>query len=404
MSHKKELIKNFISFGAVDILGLLIPIITMPILTRALGPSQYGVYMLLLTILYFGHTIIDYGTQYTSVRALAHQRNNPKEVSHIYQETQGLRIFLCLLYSVGAILYSLFLSFDNAVLYTTFASSTYLLGYAITPLWFYQGIGAVDRAMKVSLTIKVLNLLVIVFAVSSPCDFYIVMASLCMPMLFGGIYLSHLAYKKYHVPHPTFRLLRKSLYDGRDVFIGLLAPNLYNAIPTIALGSMFPPAEFAKFAIATRLASVIITLQNVVAKAIYPVIAILKESQVNKLLLLNLILSIIPAFIVYIGGEWGLSIFLGKNFTGVNTYLLILCVGVVFIGLSNAISQGYLLPNGHDRVYRNISLRVSLVAGIMSFGFIYFYGLLGGAIAITIARALFFFDYTAVYIKITRQN
>ncbi|UUT61290.1 oligosaccharide flippase family protein [Aeromonas hydrophila] len=404
MSHKKELIKNFLSFGAVDILGLLIPIVTMPILTRALGPSQYGVYMLLLTILYFGHTIIDYGTQYTSVRVLANQRNNPEEVSLIYQETQGLRIFLCLLYTIGAISYSLFLSFDNAVLYTVLASSTYLFGYALTPLWFYQGIGAVDRAMKVSLAIKVLNLLVIVFAVSSPDDFDIVMASLCIPMLCGGIYLSYLASIKYHVAPPTFSRLGKSFNEGRDVFIGLLAPNFYNAIPTIALGSIYPPAEFAKFAIATRLASVIVTLQNVMAKAIYPVLAMLKDSQVNKLLLLNLIISIIPAIFIYIGGEWALGIFLGKDFSGVNTYLLILCVGIVFIGLSNAISQGYLLPNGHDRTYRNISLRVSFIAGIISFGFIYFYGLLGGAIAITIARAIFFLDYTAVYIKIIRRN
>ncbi len=404
MSHKKELIKNFLSFGAVDILGLLIPIVTMPILTRALGPSQYGVYMLLLTILYFGHTIIDYGTQYTSVRILANQRNNPEEVSLIYQETQGLRLFLCLLYTIGAISYSLFLSFDNAVLYTVLAASTYLFGYALTPLWFYQGIGAVDRAMKVSLAIKVLNLLVIVFAVSSPDDFDIVMASLCIPMLCGGIYLSYLASIKYHVAPPTFSRLGKSFNEGRDVFIGLLAPNFYNAIPTIALGSIYPPAEFAKFAIATRLASVIVTLQNVMAKAIYPVLAMLKDSQVNKLLLLNLIISIIPAIFIYIGGEWALGIFLGKDFSGVNTYLLILCVGIVFIGLSNAISQGYLLPNGHDRTYRNISLRVSFIAGVISFGFIYFYGLLGGAIAITIARAIFFLDYTAVYIKIIRRN
>lgn len=404
MSHKKELIKNFLSFGAVDILGLLIPIVTMPILTRALGPSQYGVYMLLLTILYFGHTIIDYGTQYTSVRILANQRNNPEEVSLIYQETQGLRLFLCLLYTIGVISYSLFLSFDNAVLYTVLAASTYLFGYALTPLWFYQGIGAVDRAMKVSLAIKVLNLLVIVFAVSSPDDFDIVMASLCIPMLCGGIYLSYLASIKYHVAPPTFSRLGKSFNEGRDVFIGLLAPNFYNAIPTIALGSIYPPAEFAKFAIATRLASVIVTLQNVMAKAIYPVLAMLKDSQVNKLLLLNLIISIIPAIFIYIGGEWALGIFLGKDFSGVNTYLLILCVGIVFIGLSNAISQGYLLPNGHDRAYRNISLRVSFIAGIISFGFIYFYGLLGGAIAITIARAIFFLDYTAVYIKIIRRN
>ncbi|MFQ2035827.1 oligosaccharide flippase family protein [Aeromonas veronii] len=400
MSHKKELIKNFLSFGAVDILGLLIPIVTMPILTRALGPSQYGVYMLLLTILYFGHTIVDYGTQYTAVRALANQRDNPGEVSRIYQETQGLRLFLCLLYSMGAILYSLFLSIDNVALYIVLTSSTYLLGYALTPLWFYQGIGAVDRAMKVSLVIKLLNLVVIVFAVHSPDDLIIVIASLCLPMLLGGGYLSYVAAQRYHVGLPTFTQLKKSFYDGRDIFIGLLAPNFYNAIPTIALGSIYPPAEFANFAIATRLVAVIITVQNVVAKAVYPVVTRIKSNPVNKLFAINAVLSIVPSLFIYYCGEWILSIFLGKEFAGVNDYLVILCIGVVFIGLSNAISQGYLLPNGYDKLYRDISLKVSFLSLLMSIFLIYTLGILGGAVATTSARIIFFAFYLFSYVKL----
>ncbi|WP_421349304.1 lipopolysaccharide biosynthesis protein [Aeromonas veronii] len=404
MSHKKELIKNFLSFGAVDILGLLIPIITMPILTRALGPSQYGVYMLLLAILFFGHTIIDYGTQYTAVRKLANQRHNALEVSHIYKHTQGLRIFLCVFYSLGAILYSYFLSFDNAVLYILFASSTYLLGYALTPIWFFQGIGAVEQAMKVSLTIKLINLLVIIFAVNTPEDLNIVVASFCIPMFLGGVYLSRLAFVRYRVAHPEFSQLKKSLYEGRDVFIGLLAPNFYNAMPTIALGALYSPADFVNFAIASRLASVVVTIQDVAAKAIYPIIARVKESQVTKLLILNGLLSLIPILILFIFGDWILNIFLGKDFTEVNTYLVVFTIGVMFIGLSNAISKGYLLPHGYDSLYRDISLRVSIISAIVCIAGIYFWGLLGGALAITIARLTFFLDYARTYLKLRRIN
>lgn len=404
MSHKKEVIKNIFSFGAVDILGLLIPIITMPILTRTLGPSQYGIYMLLLTILYLGHTIIDYGTQFTAVRALANHRDDESEFGRIYRDTQGLRIFLWLLYSFASIAYCYFFTSETIFLYMVFASLTYTLGYALTPLWFYQGIGKVERAMKISLLIKVFNLLVIICAIKSPDDLVILLASLCIPMLLGGLYLSYLASKHYHAGIPSLRNFGKSLREGRDVFVGLLAPNFYNAIPTIALGSIYPAAEFANFAIATRLVSVIMTVQNVIAKSVYPVISMLESNQVNKLLVVNLIVSVIPTVVVYFCGEWALSIFLGKSFSGVNTYLVILCVGVIFIGLSNAISQGYFLPNGLDRIYRNISLRVSFVAGVISFLSICKYGLLGGAVAITIARVLFFFDYTAAYIKGIRSS
>ncbi|EQB9033831.1 oligosaccharide flippase family protein [Vibrio cholerae] len=399
VNHKKEIIKNIISYGAIDILGLLIPLLTMPILTRALGAEQYGFYMFLLTIIYFGHTIIDYGTQYTSVRELAKYREDIYKIKRVYQDTQGLRFFLFIAYCIGIIFYSFILNFDSITMYILFISLTYLLGYTLSPVWFYQGIGEVEIAMKVSLVVKITNLTTIILIVDSPNDLKLVVASLCIPMLLGGLYLSYFAMVKYQVGFPKFRQLKKSLYVGRDVFIGLLAPNFYNAIPTIALGSIYPPADFASFAIASRLASVIVTVQNVVAKSIYPVLSIVKSNPINKLLLINFIISIIPLIIIYVVGDWLLIIFLGDGFLDVNKYLMILCFGIVFIGLSNAISQGYLLPNGYDRIYRNISLRVSIVSGLVSFMLIYFYGIFGGAIAITIARIFFFLDYFQVYIK-----
>ncbi len=397
MSHKKEFIKNIFSFGSIDILGLLIPIITMPILTRALGPSQYGNYMLLLTILYFGHTIIDYGTQYTAVRVLARNRSNPKKIDLIYRKTQGLRLFLYILYSIVMVLYCLFFIEENIAHYMVFAIFTYLLGYTLTPLWFYQGIGAVDIVMRTSLIVKLINLTIIIFLVKTSNDMFIVIASLCLPMLLGGLLLSYLAHNRYHVGLPVLNKLRHSLLEGKDVFLGLLAPNLYNSIPTIALGTIYTPAEFASFAIASRLSSVIVTVQNVIAKAIYPIITIQKNNHVNKLLITNFVVSIIPAILIYFIGEWALQIFLGKSFSGVNQYLFILCIGIVFIGLSNAISQGYFLPNGYDKLYRNISLRVSIISAVIVIIMIYYYGLLGGAIAVTIARILFFIDYLTVY-------
>lgn len=371
----------------------------MPILTRALGPSQYGDLLLFLTMLYLGHTIIDYGTQFTSVRNIARVRDKEDEVSSIYSDTQGLRILLCVAYWLVIVLYCLLFDLNNIVLHVAFFGGLYLIGYVLTAAWFFQGVGCLEKLMFISLLAKIINLFIIVFFVNAPEDVEIAIAASCLPTFIGGLYLTVVAHNRYRLALPKFSNLFSSLQEGKDVFIGLLAPNFYNAIPTIALGSIYPPADFASFAIASRLASVIVTVQNVVAKSIYPVLSIVKSNPINKLLLINFIISIIPLIIIYVVGDWLLIIFLGDGFFDVNKYLMILCFGIVFIGLSNAISQGYLLPNGYDRVYRNISLRVSIVSGLVSFMLIYFYGIFGGAIAITIARIFFFLDYFQVYIK-----
>ncbi|ELY3856350.1 oligosaccharide flippase family protein [Providencia vermicola] len=400
MSNKKEIIKNLVSFGTIDVLGLLLPIVTMPILTRALGPSQYGELLLLLTMLYFGHTIIDYGTQFTAVRKLANVRNNKHDINNIYSDNQSLRLVLCLLYLIGLIVYCFVFSLHYILNNVIIFGSMYLIGYTLSSPWFFQGIGAVEQLMKVSLTAKLINLIIILFFVNSPEDLTIAIAAFCIPILFSGLYLTTYIYLKYKLSIPKFNKLLNSLKDGKDVFIGLLAPNFYNMIPTIVLGTYFPPSEFVNFAIASRLSSIIVTIQDVIAKAIYPVISRIKESQVVKLLVVNGLISILPILFLYYFGSYIIRYFLGEKFLDVNQYLMIFSIGVLFIGLSNAISKGFLLPKGLDKIYRNISLVVSILSSIICLWGIYEWGLLGGAIAISLARFLFFITYYFYYLKL----
>ncbi|TOP20771.1 hypothetical protein CGH20_25060, partial [Vibrio parahaemolyticus] len=69
---------------------MLIPIITMPIITRAIGLELYGQYLLFVTMLTFGHTIIDYGVQYSGVRVAAKNRANKLALETAYADYQGL--------------------------------------------------------------------------------------------------------------------------------------------------------------------------------------------------------------------------------------------------------------------------------------------------------------------------
>ncbi|EOW9231532.1 oligosaccharide flippase family protein [Vibrio cholerae] len=403
MSNKKEIIKNLFSFGSIDILGLIIPILTMPILTRALGPSQYGDLLLFLTILYLGHTIIDYGTQFTSVRNIAKVRDKKDEISSIYSDTQGLRLLLCVAYWLVIVLYCLLFDLNNIVLHVALFGGLYLIGYVLTAAWFFQGVGCLEKLMFISLLAKIINLLVIVFFVNAPEDVEIAIAASCLPTFIGGLYLTVVAHNRYRLALPKFSNLFSSLQEGKDVFIGLLAPNLYNAIPTIALGTAYPADQFVNFAIASRLASVVVTIQDVVAKAIYPILSRVKESQVNKLFIANGFVSIIPIMTLFLFGDWILIHFLGADFANVNQYLVIFAIGVFFIGLSNAVSKGFLLPHGYDRLYRNISLRVSVISAIFCTVGVFLGGLLGGAISITLARLLFFVEYYFCYSRIKKS-
>lgn len=401
---KKEIFRNLVSFGIVDILGILIPLITMPLLTRAIGAEEYGRYILLLSMVMFGHTIIDYSINFIGVRDVSRNIESENKIKKCYVKYQSVRIVFCFLYIVLFLTYSKIFLSDINFKYSVFYGIPYLIGYTLTSAWFFQGIGKTHILMIVTLIGKIINLFVILFFVREQKDVIFVMMSTTWTLFLSGIILFLYLKIKFHIRIFCYKNLFQTLKSGLNVFIGILAPNFYNSIPIIAMGTISNPIDFAKFAIANRLCSVVITCQNIVSKSIYPILSRASASYTNRILIGNLIISIpIVLFISLFGNEF-LTLFLGKGFMDGNIYLLILSVGMIFLGIANTYGDGFLLPKGYDKEYRNVSIIVSIISSVISYILIYNYSLIGGSIALTSARLFFAIGFLFTYLKIKRYE
>ena len=130
MTVKKQFLSNLLGIGLIDGLNLLIPLLTIPILSRVLGPSEYGVYLLILTIVTFGYTFIDYSSNYVGVRKLAQAACNEKR-SDVFVNNFAYRIIFSILYVVIAFLVSITLYETSTALLVLFIRGQYLVGYAL---------------------------------------------------------------------------------------------------------------------------------------------------------------------------------------------------------------------------------------------------------------------------------
>lgn len=395
----KEIVSNVFNYGLIEIISLLIPIITLPILTRVLGGDVYGEYLLFITILIFGHTIIDYGVQYTGVRQVSKYRHEPLKVKEYYEDFQGIRWFLGTLYLLVTIVYAFLFLSENSFKYIVIFSPFYVFGYILTSSWFFQAIGNTKPYMLASLFARIINLLIIVFLVKENTDITYLYAGSTIPIFLSGVYLNIIIKIKYKTKLFSMCNLKTRLIKGSKVFIGILTPNLYNSLPTIVMGTVYNSKEFAIFIIATRICGIIGILQSVLARSCYSFLSMSNKTYVKKMILANLLISL-PIVIPLLGfGGFFLNIFLGEAYSS-NIYLSILLVGMVFLGISNSISEGYLLPNGYDKIFRNVSIKVSVISLIVSIILISQYGLLGGAITLTCARFLYLMFFAIEYFKV----
>ncbi|ULF73233.1 oligosaccharide flippase family protein [Vibrio alginolyticus] len=397
--NKKELLSNVLSLGAIDFLGMLIPIITMPIITRAIGLELYGQYLLFVTMLTFGHTIIDYGVQYSGVRVAAKNRANKLALETAYADYQGLRFVLSGVFFLFSSLYVV--NVFNSIWYLI-PLFLYILGYLLTSAWFFQGAALTKYLSIASISNKILLLMAIVVFIKSKDDFFLLVLFTTIPIFITSILLLFFLRSRYQIKLFSLNNIKRTVNDGLSVFIGLLAPNLYNAIPLMLLGNYADKLEFANFAISLKVCGVIFMLQNVVAKSIYPITSRNKNG-FKPTLFLNLLIVIPCVLILFFFGSDLIKVILGVSLES-DIYIKVISTSLIFVAISNSFSVGYFLPNNLDVEYRNIAIKTSILSAVIVFFLIYKFSVIGCALGLLTARAILFFNYTLSYKRIYNEK
>src|SRR4051812_25377289 len=73
---KKKIFKNFFSKSIIQILNLVFPIITIPIVTRIIGPDRLGVINFSASFVAYFTLLIGYGFNTTATRKVAMDPTN----------------------------------------------------------------------------------------------------------------------------------------------------------------------------------------------------------------------------------------------------------------------------------------------------------------------------------------
>lgn len=136
----KDFINNFIGLSSMNLMALMVPLVTMPILSKSLGMESYGVFLLLLSINAFGQSFVNYSFGVIAVRELSIIKNSMKKKSLLYSEILSSQVFLAILYLAVVTLLASFdvfyLGVGQVVLYTF----PVVVSNVLFSLWFHQGI------------------------------------------------------------------------------------------------------------------------------------------------------------------------------------------------------------------------------------------------------------------------
>ena len=90
----RVVIENFFSLSILNALNVLLPLITLPYLTRVVGIDKYGLYYYVYTLIQTLIIISSYGFNFSATKIISQNRDNKDYVNRVYNAVIGCKAII----------------------------------------------------------------------------------------------------------------------------------------------------------------------------------------------------------------------------------------------------------------------------------------------------------------------
>lgn len=265
--------KNVFSLGVVQVANYLFPFITVPIVSRIIGPEKFGVLSFATSFVTYFTLLINFGFDLSATRAIAANRNNPEERSKIFNQVVTAKT---LLFAVSLVLFLIALfTVPQLTNEKEVAIFSFLLcfSWVITPNWLYQGMQELSRVAIFNLVTKVIFTVLILVIVRERSDYIWQPLAISIAQIVVGVYSFMYALRRYNITLTMSRLqpVLQLLWSERIIFFSMVVINLYTTTNVVLLGFLQNSTQVGYYSAGYRLIMIIQSLISIpLSQAMFP--------------------------------------------------------------------------------------------------------------------------------------
>lgn len=392
---KHSIAKNYIYNLAYQLLTLVLPVITVPYVSRVLGAESIGIYSYTIAITTYFITFGSLGIALYGQREIAFRQNKKEEYSKTFYEIAILRLMTLLL---SLIVYgSIFVLGGNQ--YNTYYAILLLeiVGNIFDISWFFQGLEEFKKTVIRNIIIKLLSVLATFIFVRTQDDLCIYFAIYVASVLFGNISLW------FYLPKFLTKIKIKTLNIKKHIkptialFIPQIAIQIYTLLDKVMIGLLIiDKSEVGYYDQSQKIIRILLTIITSFGTVMMPRIAF-TFSQGNKqkireyigksfglvsLLAVPMIIGLMAFSDVFV--PW----FFGDGYDRVSLLMKIISPILLFIGLSNVTGTQYLLPTKRQKEFTTSVIVGACANFVLNMALIPQYGALGASIGTVVAEGV----------------
>lgn len=270
---KKNYVKNGAWLYLLQIFNTVVPLLTLPYVTRILGAEQYGTFSIAINIIGYYQVIVEYGFSMSATRKVALSEKTENSLSKIFTTVFFSRVILlmvCVFITGGYVLISkgqLSQCLCLMILMIT------LLGNCIQLNWLFQGMQQMRYITIVSVISRLITVALTFCLVKEAKDIYLYCLLYAVSPVISGMLGIVFAKKSFriHLVKITIGDIYEEMKMGWYVFTTQLSSKVFGAIGITFLGVFASNKEVGIYSAIQKIPNIMILAWTPITQVLYPI-------------------------------------------------------------------------------------------------------------------------------------
>jgi PST family polysaccharide transporter len=359
MNH--SVVRNASALYATQMLGLVLPLLTVPYLSRVLNAAGWGDVLVAQAFAIWASLPIEYGFGLSASRWVARHRSDPERLEQIVSEVWGAKAVLLVPVLICAAI--------AAATVPVFRAHPAFLGWALvqsvamgfSPFWYFQGTERMGRAVVVEVAARAFSTAGILLLVTSPRDGWKVVALQALAGVVSTAVPAAWIFREVRWQRPSWSRSVAALKEGLGVFVFRAASTVTASAQSFVLGLFAAPVVVGYYGGGERIASALVVVTGPLSQALYPHMSHLVSSDQRRAARLARLSLLV------VGGAATLAMvvtlalapqlvrgILGAGYEPSISVLRVLSLLLPLRAATSVLGMQWLLPSGHEGVVSRI--------------------------------------------------
>lgn len=379
----KSISSNFAFNALFQVTRIITPIITIPYLSRILGPEGVGIYSYTNSITYYFTLVAVMGMSLYGVRLIATHSSNRMELSKAFWSAYSAQILMGTLITGVYVAYALSPLQSYGII--TWIWLMWVVSAVLDISWLYFGLEEFKMPTMRSMLLKVIEIAAIFLFVRSADDLWLYVAISSGEYLVNSLVLWPWTRRYVDFYRPSWQEVRHHIRPSLALFVPVIAVSLYTSMDKILIGALSDMTQAGYFEYSEKINRLLTALLTALGTVILPRMSSIiarGDMKHGKRLIGNMVWVMLVGAMALMFGTIGIApvlvpVFFGNEFIPCVELISLLSVMIPIICLSNVVGKQYLLPSFRDKQYTvsvcggaiiNITVNVVLIPFLGALG------------------------------------